>query len=115
MIADDSLPDDVETLKRLVRAGEADLARARAEASSAAALIAHLRLPIEKMRREIYGPRRGSQGRALEQLGGGLGGNQDPAPPGDPPPREGAAPARGTTGAPRLTRAGPSRATLPGH
>ena len=57
MIADDSLPDDVETLKRLVRAGEADLARARAEASSAAALIAHLRLTIEKMRREIYDPR----------------------------------------------------------
>ena len=69
MIADDSLPDDVETLKRLVRAGEADLARARAEASSAAALIAHLRLTIEKMRREIYGPRSERKVRLLEQRG----------------------------------------------
>jgi hypothetical protein len=40
----DSLPDDVETLKRLVLAREAeqaDAANARAEASSAEALIAH--------------------------------------------------------------------------
>ncbi|MGO9684907.1 MAG: hypothetical protein ACLPTZ_20410 [Beijerinckiaceae bacterium] len=55
MSADDSLPDDVETLRRLLVARDAE--RARAEASSAAALIAHLRLTIEKMRREIYGPR----------------------------------------------------------
>jgi transposase len=68
MSANDSLPDDVETLKRLVRAGEADLARARAEASSAAALIAHLRLTIEKMRREIYGPRSERKARLLDQM-----------------------------------------------
>ena len=50
MSADDSLPDDVETLKRLLRAGEANLARARAEVASAhaqrsddQALIAHLK------------------------------------------------------------------------
>ena len=51
----DSLPDGVETLKRLLRARDAELARARAEALSAEALIAHLRLTIEKMRREITG------------------------------------------------------------
>jgi transposase len=68
MSADDSLPDDVETLKRLLRAGEANLARARAEASSATALIAHLRLTIEKMRREIYGPRSERTARLLDQL-----------------------------------------------
>ena len=68
MSADDSLPDDVETLKHLLRAGEADLARARAEASSATALIAHLRLTIEKMRREIYGPRSERTARLLDQL-----------------------------------------------
>jgi hypothetical protein len=37
MSANDSLPDDVETLQRLLRARDAELARARAEASSAEA------------------------------------------------------------------------------
>jgi hypothetical protein len=55
MGGDDSLPDDVEVLKNLLRARDAELARVRAEASSAEALIAHLRLAIEKMRRELYG------------------------------------------------------------
>src|SRR5260370_4505530 len=68
MSIDDSLPDDVEMLKRLLRARDADLARARAEASSAEALIAHLRLTIEKMRREIYGPRSERKARLLDQL-----------------------------------------------
>ena len=64
----DSLPDDIETLKYLVRTRDAELARARAEASSAEALIAHLRLTIEKMRREIYGPRSERKARLLDQL-----------------------------------------------
>jgi transposase len=68
MSANDSLPDGVETLKRLLRARDAELARARAEASSAEALIAHLRLTIEKMRREIYGPRSERKARLLEQM-----------------------------------------------
>jgi transposase len=68
MSAADSLPDDLETLKRLVRTQQAELARARAEASNAEALIAHLRLTIEKMRREIYGPRSERKARLLDQL-----------------------------------------------
>src|SRR5215207_9414861 len=68
MSAGDSLPDDVEILKRLVRAQQAELARARAEASSAEALIAHLRLTIEKMRREIYGPSSERKARLLDQM-----------------------------------------------
>ena len=68
MSADDSLPDDVETLKHLLLGRNAELARARAEASSATALIAHLRLTIEKMRREIYGPRSERTARLLDQL-----------------------------------------------
>jgi len=68
MGAADSLPDDLETLKQLVRAREAELARARAEASSAEALILHLRLTIEKMRREIYGPRSERKARLLDQM-----------------------------------------------
>jgi transposase len=64
----DSLPDDVATLKRLVRAREAELAQKRAEAASAEALIAHLRLTIEKLRREIFGPRNERKARLLDQL-----------------------------------------------
>jgi transposase len=68
MSADDSLPDDVEALKALLRARDAELARARAEASSAEALIAHLRLAIEKMRRELYGQRTERKARLLDQM-----------------------------------------------
>jgi hypothetical protein len=50
-----ALPNDIEALKRLLRARDAELAQARAEASNAEALIAHLQLSIEKMRREVYG------------------------------------------------------------
>ena len=69
MSADDSLPDDVEALKNLLRARDAELARARAEASSAEALIAHLRLAIEKMRCELYGQRSERKARLLDQMG----------------------------------------------
>jgi transposase len=75
MSADDSLPDDVETLKRLLRAGEADLARAHAEVASVRAqrsddqaLIAHLKLQIEKLNRDRYGPRSERTARLLNQL-----------------------------------------------
>jgi len=68
MSTDDSLPDDIETLKRLLLAREDDLARARAEASSAEALIAHLRLTIEKLKREIFGPRSERKARLIDQM-----------------------------------------------
>ena len=68
MSAGDSLPDNVEMLKGLVRAREAELAHKCAEAASAEALIAHLRLTIEKLRREIFGPRNERKARLLEQL-----------------------------------------------
>jgi len=68
MSANDSFPDDVETLKRLLQARDAELARVRAQASSTEALIAHLRLTIEKMRREIYGPRSERKARLLDQM-----------------------------------------------
>ncbi len=75
MSADDSLPDDIETLKRLLQARDAELAQARAEASnarakasSAEALITHLKLTIEKLRREIFGPRNERKARLLDQM-----------------------------------------------
>jgi len=63
----DSLPDDVETLKTMLRAQDAELARARAEASNADALIAHLRLTIEKMRRDLFGVRSERKARLLDR------------------------------------------------
>jgi transposase len=63
-----ALPDDVEALKRLVLAREADLADARARQSSSEALIAHLRLTIEKMRRDVYGQRSERGARLLDQM-----------------------------------------------
>jgi transposase len=68
MSAGDSLPQDIETLQRLLRARDAELAQARAAASSAEALIAHLRLTIEKMRHEIYGPRNERMARLIDQM-----------------------------------------------
>jgi transposase len=68
MNADDSLPNDIETLKHLVRARDAELAQARAEVSSAEALVGHLRLMIEKLKRDLFGPRNERKARLLDQL-----------------------------------------------
>ena len=55
-------------MKSLLRERDAELARVRATASSAAALIAHLQLSIEKLRRELYGVRSERKARLLEQM-----------------------------------------------
>jgi transposase len=68
MSAHDSLPDDVETLQRLLLASNAELAQARAEASGAEALIAQMRLMIEKLKREIFGARNERKARLLDQM-----------------------------------------------
>jgi transposase len=75
MNSDDSLPDDIETLKQLIRIRDVELlqvraeaSNARAEASSAEALIAHLRLTIEKLRRDLFGPRNERKARLLDQM-----------------------------------------------
>lgn len=59
---DSLLPDDVATLKAAVLAmqerclaAEAEAARAKALNSNADALISHLKLEIEKLRRQLYG------------------------------------------------------------
>jgi hypothetical protein len=64
----DSPPDNVEVLKRLLLARDAELAQARADKSSAEALITHLRLTIEKLKREIYGPRNERKARLIDQM-----------------------------------------------
>ena len=60
----DLLPDDTESLKRLLVAARAHAATVSAEAASLRAkaaddeaLIAHLKLQIEKLRRERFGQR----------------------------------------------------------
>jgi transposase len=71
----DALPNDAESLKRLLLAREAELAVAtaqaatlRAEAADHQALIAHLKLQIEKLKREKFGPRAERTSRLLDQL-----------------------------------------------
>jgi transposase len=66
--AADSLPDDVETLQRLLQERNAELAQARAEASTTQALIVHLRLTIEKLKRDLFGPRNERKARLIDQL-----------------------------------------------
>ena len=69
------LPEDVEALKaalvvergrRIVAETEAAFAKARA--SDDQALIAHLKLQIEKLNRDRYGPRSERTARLLDQL-----------------------------------------------
>ena len=82
MTSIDLLPDDAESLKRLLlareeelvtaRAGqaaaEAEVAHALAQVSSAEAMIAHYRLAIEKLKRALYGQRSERGERLLDQL-----------------------------------------------
>jgi transposase len=77
-----ALPDDIEALKAALVAArgdcvneaaraahaEAELAVARAKAADDQALIAHQQLRIEKLTRELYGPRSERTSRLLDQI-----------------------------------------------
>jgi transposase len=70
-----SLPDDLDALKAALIATRAEVAAEKARAVAAAAelaqgraLIAHLNLEIEKLRRAIYGPGSERAARLLDQL-----------------------------------------------
>ena len=69
------LPDDVETLKALLIASrqetstvKAEVARATALASATEALIAHQKLVIEKLKRELHGSRSERSKKLIDQL-----------------------------------------------
>jgi transposase len=69
------LPDDVAALKAALAAerdrrilAEADAASAKARLSAEEALIGHLKLQIEKLKRELYGPRSERTARLQDQL-----------------------------------------------
>lgn len=71
----DSLPDNIEALKAALIAeraarieAQALAANATANMSSAEALVAHLKLVIEKMRRELYGSRSEHGRKLLDQM-----------------------------------------------
>ena len=63
-----ALPDDVDALKAALLAARADVAAARAEQSGNLALIAHLRLQIQKLNRDRFGPRSERTARLLDQM-----------------------------------------------
>src|SRR5258706_9023279 len=75
----DELPADIDALKAALVAErrervaetawiEAELARVRAKACDDQALIAHQKLQIDKLRRELYGPRSERTSRLLDQM-----------------------------------------------
>ena len=63
-----ALPDDVDALKAALLAARAETAIAIAEQSSNRALIAHLKLQIEKLNRDRFGPRSERTARLLDQM-----------------------------------------------
>jgi transposase len=63
-----ALPNDIETLKRLVIEAQADAALAKAELSGARALAEYLKLEIAKLRRAQYGQRSERGARLIDQL-----------------------------------------------
>jgi transposase len=73
--ASDSLPDDIATLKTMAVAAqaarieaEAKAARAAANVCSAEALIAHVKLAIEKPKPKLYGSRSEPTRMLLDQM-----------------------------------------------
>src|SRR5215210_5638436 len=71
----EDLPKEMDALRAALIAEraraarvEAELAVARAKASHDAALIAHQQLQIEKLRRQLYGPRSERTVRLLDQM-----------------------------------------------
>ena len=66
--APDSLPATLAEAHALLLSERAETARMRAMNTSATALIAHLKLQIEKLRRALFGPRSERTARLIDQL-----------------------------------------------
>ncbi len=64
----DPLPSDLASAHAMILVERAARVKAEAVATSTNALIAHLRLEIEKLRRALYGSRSERKRRLLEQL-----------------------------------------------
>ncbi len=61
-------PDDIEALRAALAAAEARAACLAAETSSAEAVLAALKLAIEKLRHALYGQRSERKARLIDQL-----------------------------------------------
>jgi transposase len=68
MLQPNALPDDIEALKAALIVAQAEAAAARAQLSADQALIAHLKLQIEKLNRERFGQRSERTARLIDQL-----------------------------------------------
>ena len=68
MLPPKALPDDIEALKAALIVAQAEAAAARAQRSADQALIAHLKLQIEKLNRERFGQRSERTARLIDQL-----------------------------------------------
>jgi hypothetical protein len=64
----EALPGDIETLQAALVVARAEVAIVRAQQSDDQALIAHLKLQIEKLNRDRHGPRSERTARLLDQL-----------------------------------------------
>ena len=64
----EKLPEDIEALQAALLATRAELASVRAQQSDDQAVIAHLKLQIEKLNRDRHGPRSERTARLLDQL-----------------------------------------------
>ncbi len=116
-----ALPDDIDTLKDIVRSAfaqldsaKADAAAAQAERSDVTAYIAYLKLQIEKLKRTIYGPRAERTARLLDQMEFELEELEATATEDELRAEQEAAKARTTTVA-GFTRKRPSRQAFPDH
>src|SRR6202158_2657000 len=124
--APESLPDDIEALKaalvaerskrideaaRAVRV-EAELAVAKAKVSDDQALIAHQRLQIEKLTRQLYGQHSERSVRLIEQMELGFENLESPAPEDEVAAESAVAK---TTNVVAFTRKRPARQPFPDH
>jgi transposase len=112
----EALPDDVEALKAALIAARAEAAAARAQQSDDQALIAHLKLQIEKLNRDRYGPRSERTARLLDQLELTLEELESAATEDELAAEIAAAKtSNATTGVASFTRKRPSRQPFPAH
>src|ERR1700675_1984389 len=107
-------PDDVEALKAALMVARAEAASARAQQSDDQALIAHLKLQIEKLNRDRYGQRSERTARLLDQLELTLE-ELETAATEDDLAAEMAATKAATTKVASFTRKRPSRQPFPDH
>src|ERR1700710_2664727 len=119
---DEPLPDDIEALKAalIIERGrrivaETDAAFAKARASDDQALIAHLKLQIEKLNRDRHGPRSERTARLLDQLELTLEELEASATEDELAAERAAARITNTTTVASFTRQRPSRKPLPDH